>query len=203
MSAPGLAAPNRIRCRRAAVARPCGGSSRLRGLVVDNVTFPCKCGLVFSSHQSRSQHIRRQSPQCKATAEDIRERHRLKAERRRRARGMAAREDSYEVERFWDKVDRSGGPDACWPWTAFRYASGYGQFGVAGVAPIRANRYAWMAVHGRIPDGLWVLHHCDNPPCCNPAHLFLGTAQDNVDDMVAKGRHRWGIHHYGNRGKPR
>lgn len=48
---------------------------------------------------------------------------------------------------------------------------------------------AWEATHGPVPKGLWVLHHCDNPICCNPGHLFLGTAADNTQDSWRKGRH--------------
>jgi hypothetical protein len=54
----------------------------------------------------------------------------------------------------------------------------------------RSHRAAWKLTHGPIPDGLQVLHRCDNPPCCNPAHLFLGTQQDNIADMHKKGRYR-------------
>jgi len=54
---------------------------------------------------------------------------------------------------------------------------------------IRTHRLAWELANGPIPDGLSVLHHCDNPPCCNVEHLFLGTQTDNHADMVAKGRH--------------
>lgn len=93
-------------------------------------------------------------------------------------------------ERFEAKVDRSGGPDACWPFTASRNEDGYGGFW-DGERRVKAHRFAWELAHGPIPDGLDVLHHCDNPPCCNSEsdkHLFLGTNADNIADMVAKGR---------------
>lgn len=68
--------------------------------------------------------------------------------------------------------------------------------GIPGVARssklITTHRAAWIVTHGPIPDGLQVLHRCDNPPCCNPAHLFLGTQLDNVSDMNAKRRHGGG-----------
>jgi hypothetical protein len=91
------------------------------------------------------------------------------------------------ADRFWPKVDRGAGPDACWPWTAST-THGYGQIGVPGTRPHKAHRVAWELTNGPIPDGLLVCHRCDNPPCCNPAHLFLGTNADNMRDMVAKGR---------------
>ena len=99
------------------------------------------------------------------------------------------------AERFWPKVDRSGGPDACWPWTAFRLPWGYGQIGEgpAGGRHLYAHRVAWELTNGPIPAGLLALHRCDNPPCCNPAHLFLGTNRDNTADMDQKGRR--GEHH--------
>lgn len=94
------------------------------------------------------------------------------------------------VERFWEKVDRSGGPEACWPWTGATQ-KGYGAFGLEDGKIVRAHRFMWEITYGPIPDGLNVLHHCDNRPCCNPhpTHLFLGTFQDNTLDMVIKGRH--------------
>lgn len=92
-------------------------------------------------------------------------------------------------ERFWAKVDKSSGPDACWPWTDHRDRSGYGRFHETGKRQQdMAHRSAWRIAHGPIPDGLQVLHRCDNPPCVNPAHLFLGDCADNARDKVAKGR---------------
>lgn len=92
--------------------------------------------------------------------------------------------------RFWSKVDESGGPDACWLWTRQRTAKGYGIFSWSRQEPRRAHRVAWELVNGPIPDGLNALHRCDNPPCVNPSHLWLGTTADNNADMTAKGRAR-------------
>lgn len=95
--------------------------------------------------------------------------------------------------RFEAKVDRSGGPDACHPWIGWNDGGfGYGrlQIGGRGGPRPRAHRVAWELAYGPIPDGLQVLHRCDNPPCVNPCHLFLGTAIDNVQDRHEKGRSR-------------
>lgn len=92
------------------------------------------------------------------------------------------------ADRFWPRVDTSGGPDACWEWTRGRDPHGYGRFATPNSD--LAHRASWELHNGPIPAGLNVLHHCDNPPCVNPRHLFLGTQKDNVDDMVAKGRAR-------------
>jgi hypothetical protein len=75
----------------------------------------------------------------------------------------------------------------CWVWQGALVTSGYGMVSVAG-RDWRTHRLAWATTHGPIPSGLLVCHHCDNPPCCNPDHLFLGTVQDNADDAVRKGR---------------
>jgi hypothetical protein len=88
-------------------------------------------------------------------------------------------------DRFWSKVQR-GGPDECWPWTASKTDEGYGSFKWS--VERRAHRAAWILTRGPIPDGLDVCHTCDNPPCCNPAHFFLGTNGDNNADRHAKGR---------------
>src|SRR3990167_4061840 len=97
-----------------------------------------------------------------------------------------------DPERFWSKVDRSGGPDACWPWLKGRMYYGYGLFfirkGKGKVINKSAHRSAWELTHGAIPKGLFVLHSCDNPPCCNPSHLRLGTQADNIKDCIERGR---------------
>lgn len=87
---------------------------------------------------------------------------------------------------FWHLVDKRG-PDDCWPWQGSLYV-GYGRIKDGQRGRVGAHRVSWELHHGPIPDGLWVLHRCDNPPCVNPAHLFLGTPGDNVRDMHAKGR---------------
>lgn len=87
-------------------------------------------------------------------------------------------------ERFWKSVKKELGK-GCWNWTAAKIC-GYGAFSALGEQ--RAHRVAYRLFVGEIPEGLYVLHKCDNPKCIRPDHLFLGTQQDNVDDKVAKGR---------------
>jgi hypothetical protein len=88
-------------------------------------------------------------------------------------------------ELFWPKVDKSGD---CWIWTAYRTKQGYGRLKVKTVHQKLAHRLAWEFAKGPVPDGLFVLHRCDNPPCVNPDHLFLGTLIDNNLDRARKGR---------------
>jgi len=90
-------------------------------------------------------------------------------------------------DRFWAKVDRSGGPDACWEWTGAK-SRGCGYINRGGKTYVPAPRVAWELANGPIPDGLYVCHHCDNRGCVNHTHLFIGTASDNAQDRNRKGR---------------
>ena len=86
---------------------------------------------------------------------------------------------------FFARVDKRG-PDECWPWTGAINRQGYGKVSSHG-RWLRAPRVAWYLAHGEQPPA-FVCHSCDNPLCCNPAHLWIGTSLDNNRDAVAKGR---------------
>ena len=95
------------------------------------------------------------------------------------------------VKRFWPKVEKTSANE-CWTWLGAKLPKGYGK--IAGRdwrgGWLYAHRVSWELHNGPVQDGLWVLHHCDNPSCVNPAHLFLGTNRDNMRDMQRKGRAR-------------
>mgnify|MGYP001563699001 CR=1 FL=1 len=104
---------------------------------------------------------------------------------------MTAKERAYK--RFMKNHDESGGIDSCWEWSGYQDKDGYGRMRPGfGKNYWGAHRYAYMKFVGPIPEGIMVLHECDNPSCVNPRHLFLGTNRDNVDDMMQKGRVRYG-----------
>jgi hypothetical protein len=91
-------------------------------------------------------------------------------------------------ERFWERVQRT---DGCWLWTGNTSGRGYGvlRAGEPRAHPRSAHRLSWELHYGPIPEGLFVCHHCDNPPCVRPDHLFLGSQLENIADMMSKGRH--------------
>ncbi len=102
------------------------------------------------------------------------------------------------AERFWKKVNKEGPihpvlGTACWIWNGATYEGGYGKIGIGstkdGTRGLEgAHRIGWMLENGDIPDGLFVCHRCDNPPCVRADHLFLGTCADNLADCYDKGR---------------
>lgn len=97
---------------------------------------------------------------------------------------------------FWARIDRRG-DDECWPWLGYRNKKGYGRcfVWVGDINYVAPHRASW-AIHRGHPGDMQVLHRCDNPPCCNPRHLFLGTNTDNVKDRVSKGRTQRGATHF-------
>lgn len=104
--------------------------------------------------------------------------------------------------KFWEKVDKSPGhgPDGlCWIWTASTNEKGYGRLMIDGY-PKKAHRLGFVLQVGSIPDGLHVLHKCDNPACVRGDHLFLGTNYDNVLDRMAKSRNGGGVRKIGPEG---
>lgn len=116
----------------------------------------------------------------------------IKGQPYRFIRGHGERCASAEI-RFWKYVT-PGDPNECWPWQGTARDDGYGQLTVDGRIgkTVRAHRFSWELHFGPIPQGMDVCHKCDNPPCCNPYHFFLGTDADNMADKVAKGRARGG-----------
>lgn len=87
-------------------------------------------------------------------------------------------------ERFWKHVEKS---DDCWNWTA-SLSNGYGQFSKGNKQITLSHRFSYEIHIGKIPDGMFICHKCDNPRCVRPDHLFLGTSSDNMKDMASKGR---------------
>lgn len=98
------------------------------------------------------------------------------------------------AQRFWNRVEKTNG---CWQWTGSTDTNGYGQLRIPGPRSshkkVRTSRYSWVLHYGPIPNGMLVLHTCDNRRCVRPDHLWLGTQADNMADMSNKGRHPY--HH--------
>ncbi len=132
------------------------------------------CGATFGVQPCYVQRYRFCSPSCRSAAQE----------------GSLA-------QRFWGKVAKKD-DDECWEWLGARTSpppgartKGYGHLGRGGRGQghVKATHVSWEIHFGPVPEGLWLLHTCDNPGCVNPAHLFLGDAIANVADMMAKGRH--------------
>ena|SRR6478736_2120937 len=113
-----------------------------------------------------------------------------------RKRGLSLEERRQKAllgfpDRFWSYVDKRG-PNECWPWVGYTHQQfGYGMISIVTQRPMLLAHRVSLELSGvAIPEGMNVLHRCDNPPCVNPAHLFPGTQADNMRDMQAKGRAR-------------
>ncbi len=94
---------------------------------------------------------------------------------------------------FWAKVNKRGPitrPELghCWVWIAGATINGYGAFGIGHQEEMLAHRFSWTIKNGPIPDGIYILHKCDHPPCVRPSHLFAGSQLDNLRDAASKGR---------------
>jgi hypothetical protein len=98
------------------------------------------------------------------------------------------------LDRIWGYLDRTGGPDSCWEYTKQRDRHGYGRMQTTGHSEVLAHRIAYELTHGSIPDGMQILHRCDNRPCCNPMHLYAGTHEENMRDRGERGRTFRGRH---------
>lgn len=103
-----------------------------------------------------------------------------------RITGTKRRTRDEEISDFWARVNKLG-PDKCWEWTGVRNHRGYGKIHF-GRQNTYAHRASYVVHKGRIPDGLCVLHSCDNPPCVNPNHLIAGTQLENIRDCIIKKR---------------
>lgn len=93
------------------------------------------------------------------------------------------------VERFYTKIDRSS--NNCWIWKGRKTKGGYGNVDIIHDGKwrgINAHRLSYLLIHGEVPDNIHVCHSCDNPPCCRPDHLWLGTFEENMQDAIDKGR---------------
>jgi hypothetical protein len=115
-------------------------------------------------------------------------------------RSIGARPRRPLADRFWAKVNKAGpvllpelGP--CWLWTGATVRGGYGNFAVSRGQMRTAHRVSYELANGPVTANQYVLHRCDNPPCANPAHLWVGNAKDNAQDAVGKGRMHYGDAH--------
>ena len=158
--------------RRDSLTRFCSTECRRQG----GITSGWKLSEEAKSHIREGALLRSQAPQERERLRSIIAVGRPKTYRRKPM-----------IDRFWAKVTKS---ETCWLWTAATTKAGYGYLMNNERRVTTAHRLSWELHFGPIPDGLFVCHHCDNPPCVRPTHLFLGTVRDNAIDAANKGRLR-------------
>lgn len=103
--------------------------------------------------------------------------------------GLKLSMSEQQQRAFWSKVDIKKSTKECWEWKGARKPKGYGNVQINKTF-LTAHRVAFALANNDIPDGFLVCHICDNPSCCNPCHLMLGTQKSNAADMLIKGRQR-------------
>lgn len=167
-----VAEPTELACQGCGVTfvvrHPCVARKRMlcsrhcsKVLLLKSVEKTCEaCGRAFTARACKAETARFCSRHCRDTMNRTLE------------------------ERFWLRVIKT---ETCWLWEPTAASGKYGAVGIKGL-PGRSNRAAWYLTFGEIPEGMHVLHRCDNPPCVRPDHLFLGTNLDNHYDKMAKGR---------------
>lgn len=143
-----------------------------------------KSGAGFQRHKKRGEDP---CDECRAA----RRAYQLEWYHRRRARDPRPKKGTPDYGKWLFDAAYEVVDSGCWEWRKSLDDKGYGQINVGRIVQ-KAHRYSYKIHKGEIPRGLFVCHSCDNPPCVNPDHLWLGTHLDNMRDMVAKGRQRNG-----------
>jgi len=98
--------------------------------------------------------------------------------------------DQHQIDCFWSKVEIKDSIKDCWEWLGAKKSTGYGNVRI-NKKYLLAHRVSFELTHGEIPGKFIICHVCDNPGCCNPAHMMLGTVKSNCYDMIMKNRHQF------------